>query len=805
MISSRAIILSKFYEVSGIVLAPLLAILLTGYMVGEYFLEYSLHSDAAWELTYMKLFSEGIFNSVYSNPDMGAPLSISSDFWPWRQTVLGLFYFIIGLFKGDILGVYKTYYYVLFPICSLAMYLSLRFYFKTSILIALGFGVLYSFIPFMTVHNVHTSVLINSVGIPLLIGLIYHFYNKEFPKESLKKSLISREVFVGLIIIFFGMSLSVYNTFYTFLFLIFFILKELISSSRNLSKVYVFSLFFLVGILTLFFNIYPHLIFKSNAHFTYDYMTRNFGHSTVYGISIVEFFTPVLDHLISHFRFLSRLYMDNTTIKINFLSSYLGVLGIISFCTAIFYSFKDIQKDDVFGRKVRFLGIFLIVIFLVFYRGGLMTAFYLFTDFMVLGSHYRVAPWVSCISLIVGAIILDRVRINYNLTNGWNNFQNNPVLYFYSRTIFTIFFFGVIGLSLLDFRGTSAPFAIKPIAGNLATVYHPQKEFYQELNSKIDDDDMIFKIPYRCFPETRHANGSYYGDLWSYLLIEKKTRFSWMAFKEGTACVINTQISSMSNDLEEMIKYASYYGYTGIIVNKKGFLDNGKEVINDFKEKLQLEPVVESRRGSYFGEYAYFDIKSENNKHDSIRIKPVEGDPINKILTERAVSEEEIDNILRLFPSPCVTEKKSILSNINKSGIYEKKDCDVISLNNKEFFYFSNDKINTYPEVKWSNGEMIVGKDYVGPILSIAVHNTLNKGDYKVQVISNIESDSNNKFYEFNITQWGKSFIKKENFIFSLNDDVPAKKLKAIWIHLFKVKKADSDIKLRAVTIRKVK
>ena len=62
---------------------------------------------------------------------------------------------------------------------------------------------------------------------------------------------------------------------------------------------------------------------------------------------------------------------------------------------------------------------------------------------------------------------------------------------------------------------------------------------------------------------------------------------------------------------------------------------------------------------------------------------------------------------------------------------------------------------------------MIVGKDYVGPILSIAVHNTLNKGDYKVQIISNNESDSNNKFYEFNITQWGKSFRKKENFIFS--------------------------------------
>ena len=65
-------------------------------------------------------------------------------------------------------------------------------------------------------------------------------------------------------------------------------------------------------------------------------------------------------------------------------------------------------------------------------------------------------------------------------------------------------------------------------------------------------------------------------------MINKKTRFSWMAFKEGTACVINTQISSMVSNLEDMVKYAKYYGYTGIIVNKKGFADDGVNVINDF-------------------------------------------------------------------------------------------------------------------------------------------------------------------------------------------------------------------------------
>ena len=37
-------------EILGLIIAPSLGILLTSFMVGDYFLEYSLHSDAAWEL-----------------------------------------------------------------------------------------------------------------------------------------------------------------------------------------------------------------------------------------------------------------------------------------------------------------------------------------------------------------------------------------------------------------------------------------------------------------------------------------------------------------------------------------------------------------------------------------------------------------------------------------------------------------------------------------------------------------------------------------------------------------------------------
>ena len=61
------------------------------------------------------------------------------------------------------------------------------------------------------------------------------------------------------------------------------------------------------------------------------------------------------------------------------------------------------------------------------------------------------------------------------------------------------------------------------------------------------------------------------------------------------------------------------------------------------------------------------------------------------------------------------------------------------------------------------------------------------------------------KYYDFNVTQWGKVFRRKGSSIFSLKNPAQARKLKAIWIHVFKKVQTDSNLRLRAVTIKKVK
>ena len=198
----------KTLEAVALLLTPLITIFITKYMVGEYFLDYSLHSDAAWELTYIKLYSNNIFSHIYADPDMGAPLSMTHNFWPWRQIIMGTHYFLIGLFQTDIVEIFKTFYYSLFPLCALSMFISLRYYLRTSIVVASGIGTLYAFIPFIITQHVHASVIINNVGIPLLLGIAYYFDNKVYENNSFKKQLISKEVLLTLVVIFFGTSLS---------------------------------------------------------------------------------------------------------------------------------------------------------------------------------------------------------------------------------------------------------------------------------------------------------------------------------------------------------------------------------------------------------------------------------------------------------------------------------------------------------------------------------------------------------------------------------------------------------------------
>ena len=820
-------LIKKYGSVSSLFLAPLIAFLLIKHIAGDHFLEYSLSGDAPWELSYLKLYYQNIFNHIYKDPLMGAPLIIDNHYWPWRQLVLGSYYFIIGLFEKDIIQIYDIFYRSLFPICALTMFLSLRYLVKLPNVISLGISLLYAFIPYMFGDKViqQGTVLINSVFIPLLLGIIFYLNFKSYKSYPFTRHLKSKSTILISLIILIGASSGFYNCFYFFLLLFFLLGKELISQDGDKRKIQIILFFLLINFLVGLFNVYPHLALKADSHFTFHHIERNFVHTTFYGLTIVEFFIPIKNHIFETFQFFNDLYRQNTLIKSDFDHSYLGILGIVSFCTSLMYAFKKHKPEDDFSKKLGFLGITLIFLLLLCSRGGLITVFYLYTDFLVLGSQHRVTPWITCISLIGAGIILNRIYKKIILEKNLINNSKNTIPNIYLKGVLTFFFFVIIAFSLLDFRGNQPRFTKEGISAT--NEYKTEKAFYSQLTKEIDDKDMILQIPYVCWIETKDILGTSYMNTWSYVLIEKETRFSWMAFKEGTACNINSQISSMSNKVEEMLKYAFYYGYTGIILDTKGYKDKGADIVNQMKDKFGLTPKINT-------EYIYYDIdvkelREEINPGD-IHILPEEGDSLDRISWTFSYPHinTELERLEYLFPSPCRIEQKKgrhldIISRPRPPapswytfggypGRWEIKNqdregnvlCRGKLLQNKDFFYFADDKINLNSNLDFENRQISVEKNYIGNILSVSITTTLDEGIYKIILNNNDMTSLSNESLTFQVTLWGMSFPLDDTFTFKLENKLHGKKLKPIHIYLYKRNVTDKDLQIRSVTIRKI-
>lgn len=786
-------------------LVPMITILLTEHIAGSYFLDYVLlasgHSDTPIELSYLKLYTSGLTNHIFENPHMGAPLISDQNYWPWRNIGIGSYYFIVSLFENDLLEIYRIFYYSLFPLSALSMFISLRHFIKVTNLVSLGISLIYSFMPFMFVHNIHhATVLVGVIFIPLVLGSIFYINFKDFRNFNFINLLKSKQTIFIAIILFLSVTLSLFSAFYTLILLSFLLIKQYIVEQKDLIKIRLILFFIGINLLAILFNIYPHLLFRLDSHFTFNYMTRNFIHTTLYSVSIVDFFVPVKNHVFDSFKFYSQLYSQGTQIRDFFNISYIGLFGISSFLFSIICFFKKFSSDDSPLKRIAFIGGLIIFLILVFVRGGFLTSFYLYFDFLVLGSNYRITPWILCLSLMSGAIILELL---YS-TAKRNNFLIKEFTKPYLNALSVLLFLVVVSFSLIDMRGTKPHFNKKDIPSE-GSIYEEEKLFFEELDKVIDEKDMILQVPYVCFQETKDILGTSYRNLWPYLLINKDVRFAAMAMREGIPCNINSQLSSMSKNVSEMIKHAIYYGYTGLMIEKRGFSDNGESIASDIKKTFNLEPLINMS-------YLYYDIRNLKTEFSIINILPSHSNPIQSIrsYTNKNLIANEIKKIAQLFPSPCVDEGASqILDNPKASTrsenyiIFNSINCNANSLYNKDFFHFSDDTISTAPGIKMQNGLIILDSKYSGNALSVNIGIPVNPGSYQVFIKSNNGTINNKNLFSILVTKWGKSFLSDGNLVFILTDKVRGTKLSPLTISVRK-NISEKDVVIRSITIRKI-
>ena len=182
------------------------------------------------------------------------------------------------------------------------MFLSLRYFIKLPNVISIGISLLYAFIPYMIGDGAiqQGTVLINSAFIPLLLGVVFYLNFRSYTKYPLAQHLKSKSTILISLIILIGASSGFYNCFYLLLLLSFLLGREFISENRDKRKIQIILFFILINFLVGLFNVFPHLALKADSYFTFHYIKRNFVHTTVYGLTITEFFVPIPMDVVAH-------------------------------------------------------------------------------------------------------------------------------------------------------------------------------------------------------------------------------------------------------------------------------------------------------------------------------------------------------------------------------------------------------------------------------------------------------------------------------------------------------------------------
>ena len=118
---------------------------------------------------------------------------------------------------------------------------------------------------------------------------------------------------------------------------------------------------------------------------------------------------------------------------------------------------------------------------------------------------------------------------------------------------------------------------------------------------------MIFQMPYVPFPESPPVNKMIDYEHFKAYLHSKSLRWSYGAIKEEENDLWQRAVTA--KPVEEFVGEISRAGFTGIYINRDGYLDNGAKLEAELTALLGAKPVVSSK-----GNLSFFNLTDYNDR-----------------------------------------------------------------------------------------------------------------------------------------------------------------------------------------------
>jgi len=511
----------------------------------------SIDADSGYVLGMMRLAQNGDLGLVghIKTESLGAPFIGSLNDFPQTERLI----LWVGGILARVLGLYPAANVMvigLHLLAGLSFYCAARVW-KISPSVAWPLALVYAFS-----HQTVRSLPHLGIGYFGLLPLQLYscWYISISPKLSLRSHRFKLSLAIGLL----SGALSVY---WMVFFLQLYSLAILYRIFKNRKYIYqcLAPLFLTLAVAITFLSSF--VIYQVENGRNPEAIFRKYRDTEVFSLKPIDLFIPKLGQAFGAIDSLYHRYLDGGAIILG--ESETAYIGLLSILGLILLILKSLQRQ-IRGKSLPLPSFVVLGVFSYFSFGGLNSLFSLISNTYFIRSTNRYSAVISTIALLYFALFF------HNKSRNWKS----PLRLFL-----------ISALSAFALFDQNYPIYSATRKSNSAQLMprrvESDRELVHLLEQSISPKGILFMLPVVDFPESGHINQ--FGDYEHLRPFHYSTKLRYSFGSNKGRPEADWQHSVAELPVSEMIQALESYGFSGILLNRRGYKDNAKKILNDLE------------------------------------------------------------------------------------------------------------------------------------------------------------------------------------------------------------------------------
>ncbi len=534
-------------------------------------LPYYYQGDAMYyHITTKALVENGWYQDI---PQLGAPGKLNLRDVPTSDNNLHfVLQKVFALKTSHYLSVLNNFYLLTFPLVMLCALFALR-QLGLSWPVGTAMSLLYTFLPYHIIRNENHLFLSAYWQVPLFLLVLFWLLRGEL---SLANWRTWRGAFALVVAVLLGSS-GYYYAFFACFFLVIAAGLRWLQQREWRSAVLPFALIALITLLVVV-NLYPSIRYVSENGPT-AVVNRVAGDADAYGLRLAQILMPVRFHRwkpLADFKTeynLRALINENDDASLGFVGAagLLGLLWWFLFRRPPLAQLNQAGSDGWFHQ----LSTLTVFGFLLATIGGVGSLVALF-GLTQLRAYNRISIFLAFFSLLSVGLWLEQFY-------GWlqRKFAHAAWLKWSAGAALAL----LVWLALLD---QISPYFL-PNYEAVRKEYESDFNLVKQIHAKVPRGAMVFQLPVMSFPENPKVVRMFDYDLARPYLHSDHLRWSYGTIKGREDDFWVRRLASMT--APEMAANLVWAGFSGVLIDRFGYLDNAAKYESEFKALLGVQPV----------------------------------------------------------------------------------------------------------------------------------------------------------------------------------------------------------------------